>query len=162
MDATYNTNKHNLALAILSGVSNEGKNIILAVAFLSWETAENYSWLLRTLTDMNNRIEPRTIMTDFDSSMCQAIEQTYSKTTHMLCQWHMMQNFKKHFMHLSKRKTGHSKLLYNHIMDTIFCDSPKRFQELQDVIFQNSDLEPQRLHYLRQLFLIKEKWSTAY
>jgi transposase-like protein len=85
MDATYNTNKLNLALSILSGVSNEGKNIILAVAFLSRETAENYSWLLRNLKEMNHGIEPTTIMTDFDSSMCQAIEQTYSKTTHMLC-----------------------------------------------------------------------------
>lgn len=74
MDATYNTNKQNLALAILSGVSNEGKNIILAVAFLSRETADNYSWLLHTLMDMNSGIEPNTIITDFDSSMCQAIE----------------------------------------------------------------------------------------
>ena len=127
MDATYNTNKSNLALAMVSGVSSEGKNIILAVAFLSRETTENYSWMLRSLKEMNNGIEPTTIMTDFDSSMCQAIESTFRSTTHMLCQWHMMQNFKKHFVHLSKRKTGHSKLLYNHIMDTIFCDSPKKF-----------------------------------
>jgi MULE transposase domain len=70
MDATYNTNKQSLALAILSSVSNEGKNIILAVAFLSRETADNYSWLLRSLIEMNNEIEPATIMTDFDSSMC--------------------------------------------------------------------------------------------
>lgn len=74
MDATYNTNKQNLALTILSGVSNQGKNIIMAIAFLSRETAENYSWLLRNLVEMNNGIEPTTIMTDFDSSMCQAIE----------------------------------------------------------------------------------------
>ena len=85
MDATYNTNKSNLALALISGVSNEGKNIILAVAFLSRETSENYCWLLRTLKEMNNEIEPTTIMTDFDSSMCQAIESTLKKTTHLLC-----------------------------------------------------------------------------
>ncbi len=85
MDATYNTNKQNLALAILSGINNEGKNIILAVAFLSRESAENYSWLLSNLVDMNGGTEPTTIMTDFDSSMCAAIESTFSKTTHMLC-----------------------------------------------------------------------------
>ena len=53
MDATYNTNKQNLALTILSGISNEGKNIILAVAFLSRESAENYTWLLKNLTKIN-------------------------------------------------------------------------------------------------------------
>jgi transposase-like protein len=135
MDATYNTNKHNLALAIISGVSSEGKNIIMGVAFLQRESTEHYRWLLNTLVDFSGGIEPTTFMTDFDSSMCGGIEQTFSKTTHLLCQWHMMQNFKKHFVYLSKRKNACAKMLYNHIMDAIFTDSPKRFQELQDIIF---------------------------
>lgn len=42
MDATYKTNKYDLALTIFSGVSSEGKNIILAIAFLSRETADHY------------------------------------------------------------------------------------------------------------------------
>ena len=47
MDATYKTNKYDLALTLLSGVSSEGKNIILAVALLSRETAEHYEWMLK-------------------------------------------------------------------------------------------------------------------
>jgi hypothetical protein len=46
MDATYKTNKHDMALTVFSGVSSEGKNIILAIAFLSRETGEHYRWLL--------------------------------------------------------------------------------------------------------------------
>lgn len=42
MDATYNTNKHNLALGIISGVSSEGKNIIMGIAFLARESTEHY------------------------------------------------------------------------------------------------------------------------
>ena len=42
MDATYNTNKHNLALAIISGISSEGKNIIMGIAFLARETCDHY------------------------------------------------------------------------------------------------------------------------
>jgi hypothetical protein len=49
MDATYNTNKHNLALAIISGISSEGKNIILGIAFLSSESTDHYTWMLKTL-----------------------------------------------------------------------------------------------------------------
>jgi len=90
MDATYNTNKHDLALAIVSGISSEGKNIIMAIAFLARESIEHYQWLLKTLKDFNAGIEPKTIMTDFDSSMCGGIESTYTNTTHLLCQWHMM------------------------------------------------------------------------
>ena len=85
MDATYNTNQLNLALAVVNGISSEGKNLILAVALMKEETAENYTWLLRKLTEMNDNLEPKAIMTDFDASMCQAIETVYTNTTHLLC-----------------------------------------------------------------------------
>lgn len=127
MDATYKTNKHDLALTLMSGVSSEGKNIILAIAFMSRETSCHYTWLLQTLLEFNNGKEPDTIITDFDSSMCQAIEKTFKNTTHLLCQWHMQNNFKKHFVFLNKKKVSSGRLLYNHIIDCIFTESPKRF-----------------------------------
>ena len=46
MDATYCTNRHGLALAMVSGVSSEGRNVLLAVSFLAKETTEHYTWLL--------------------------------------------------------------------------------------------------------------------
>ncbi len=47
MDATYNTNQLNLALTVLTGISSEGKNLILGFAFMARETTENYQWMLR-------------------------------------------------------------------------------------------------------------------
>eukprot|EP00347_Sterkiella_histriomuscorum_P007670 403348024 len=163
MDATYKTNKQDLALTIISSVSGEGRNIILGFAFLSRETAEHYEWLLKNLVEFNNGKEPGTIITDFDSSMCAAIEKEFNKTTHLLCQWHMMQNLKKHFVFLNKTKKLHQKQLYNHIIECIYTPDPKKFQELQDIIFQQSEeLDEQRMSYLRQLFQIKEKWAYAF
>ena len=49
MDATYKTNKHNLALVLISSVNSEGKNILLGVAFLSSESTDNYTWILSNL-----------------------------------------------------------------------------------------------------------------
>ena len=46
MDATFNTNQLGMALAVVSGISSEGKNIILAVALMQRETIDNYVWLL--------------------------------------------------------------------------------------------------------------------
>lgn len=89
-------------------------------------------------------------MTDYDTDMSQAIEMAFDNTTHMICQWHMLQHFKKTFVYLSKRKSANSKLLYNHIVDTIFCESPTRFQELIDLIFTSSnEMEPSKLAHLR-------------
>jgi len=54
-------------------------------------------------------------------------------------------------------------MLYNHIMDAIFTESPARFQQLQDIIFQSPDqLDESKLNYLRGLFQIKEKWASAH
>lgn len=74
-----------LALAVVNGISSEGKNLILAFALMNHETAENYTWLLKKLTEMNEGLEPKCIMTDFDASMCAAIESVYDKTIHLLC-----------------------------------------------------------------------------
>ena len=63
------------------------------------------------------------IITDFDTSICSAVEQVLnSGTTHLLCQWHMLLNLKKHFNFLTRSKSPGAKLLYSHIMDAIFCD----------------------------------------
>jgi len=115
------------------------------------------------MVEFGGGIEPTVFMTDFDSSMCSGIETTFKKTTHLLCQWHMMQNFKKHFMYLSKRKNSCAKMVYNHIMDAIFTENPLHFQRLQDIIFQTPDqLDETKLNYLRGVFQIKEKWASSH
>jgi hypothetical protein len=75
----------------------------------------------------------------------------------------MLENLKIHFGHLAKRKSATSKLLYNYILETVTCDSSKKFTELQDVIFQqNEQLDSANIAYLRKLFQIKQKWALAH
>jgi len=76
----------------------------------------------------------------------------------------MAQNFKKHFIYLNKSKFLSSKQLYNHILDSIqTVDDPDRFQQLADLIFSHHEiLGEEKLKYLRQLFQIKEKWTSAH
>jgi hypothetical protein len=86
MDSVDDTNKHGLTMAIISGISSEGKNVIIGVAFLSSETTENYTWVLKTMLDFQDGLVPKTIMTDFSSVMCNAIEDSFGgNTTHLLC-----------------------------------------------------------------------------
>lgn len=103
---------------------------MMGMAFIARENSENYSWILTQLREMNSGIEPRTVITDFDIPMCSAIEKVYIRSNHFLSQWHMLQHLRKHFTYLAKRKSSTSKLLYNHIIDAIYCDVPKRFIEL--------------------------------
>jgi len=90
MDATYATNPYRMPLVVFSGVNNEGKNCILGFALVKRETMETYAWLLTHLKSFANDEGPQVLLTDFDPSMAGAIERVLPKTTHLLCQWHMM------------------------------------------------------------------------
>ena len=117
---------------------------------------------------MNNNLSPKTILTDYDSAMATAIETTFSRgTTHWLCQWHMMQNFKKHFLYLSNLKGPQSlegRQLYKYLTgDVIFNDNVKNFWKVSEIIFNSEHLlGPERIKYLRQMWQIKEKWTAAF
>ena len=163
MDATYKSNKHNMPLTVISGVDNEGRNIVLAYALMKVEWSETYKWLMQTFLKFVNYEEPGVILTDFDPSMWYGIERTFEHTTHLLCQWHVLNNLKRHFIFLQKKKGAGPKMLYNQIMELIFTPSPKRFQEIQELIFSsNEHLNDHLLQYLRSMFAIKEKWAEAF
>eukprot|EP00347_Sterkiella_histriomuscorum_P023960 403332789 len=164
MDATYKTNFHSLALTVFSGVNNEGKNVVLGFALVKRETLETYKWLLENLLRFNDGIEPTTILTDFDASMCGAIERAFKNSVHLLCQWHMQQNFKKRFLFLKRIHQGQAKLLYKYIVyGLIYEENQKVFETTLNLVFQSVDLiGSHNLEYLQKLMLIKEKWTSAF
>jgi hypothetical protein len=165
MDATYACNMHSMPLVVFSGVSNEGRNVIMGFGLVRRETMETYEWLLSTLSKLNETREPAVLLTDFDASMAGAIERSLPKTTHLLCQWHMMQNLKKNFLFLTKRMNSSSKILYKLIVyDLLFTPDPFKFRKIVESIFfmANELLDDQKISYLRNLLLIKEKWSRAF
>jgi transposase-like protein len=153
-----------MALTVISGINHEGKNIVLGFALVKKETMETYKWIISNLLRFNNGVEPGAILTDFDASMCGAIEQTFEKSTHLLCQWHMQQNLKKHFLYLKRVHQNHAKLLYKYIVyDLLYEESQQLFETYVNIIFQSQDIIGEaKLNYLRNLLMIKEKWSAAY
>jgi len=90
IETSLNTNQLGLGLTLVTGISSEGKNIIMGIALIARETVENYSWILVQLRDMNNGIAPKTVVTDFDIAVSTAIENTYISSSHLIGQWHIM------------------------------------------------------------------------
>jgi transposase-like protein len=76
-------------LTVISGINHEGKNIVLGFALVKRETMDTYKWIISNLLRFNENIEPGVILTDFDASMCGAIESQFKNANHLLCQWHM-------------------------------------------------------------------------
>ena len=116
MDATYAVNPHRMPLIIFTGINCEGKNCVLGYALVRRETKETYVWLLTQFVLLQRGNAPQVLLTDFDPSMSSAIEAVMPDTTHLLCQWHIMQNLKKRFLYLNHKHNGASKLLYKLIV----------------------------------------------
>ncbi|EXX66861.1 hypothetical protein RirG_119720 [Rhizophagus irregularis DAOM 197198w] len=94
IDTTYNTNRFQMMLCIISVVDNNYKSRIIASAIIDDETLDTYRWLFDTILTETG-ISPGVIFTDSDPSMIRAIKEIYPNTHHMLCIFHIDLNLRK-------------------------------------------------------------------
>jgi len=73
-DTTYRTNKYGLICAPFVGINCHWKTTMFACAFITNEKEESFEWLLETFKRSMCQMEPKTIFTDQDKAMGNAIE----------------------------------------------------------------------------------------
>lgn len=74
------------------GVNHHRQNALFGCAFLLDETTESFKWLFKSFLESMGNQPPRTIFTDQDQAMSNAIEQMLPNTRHRLCLWHIGKN----------------------------------------------------------------------
>jgi hypothetical protein len=94
LDTTYNTNKFQMMLCIITVVDNNYKTRIVACAIIEDETLDTYRWIFDTLLT-ETEVYPGVIFTDSDPSMSRAIKEIYPNTHHLLCIFHIDLNLRK-------------------------------------------------------------------
>ncbi len=94
IDTTYNTNRFQMMLCIISVVDNNYKSQIVTSAIIDDETLDTYRWLFDTILTETG-ISPGVIFTDSDPSMIQSIKEIYPNTKHLLCIFHIDLNLRK-------------------------------------------------------------------
>jgi hypothetical protein len=84
-----------MPLLNIGGATNNNMTIQVAVCFLSEESEPDYDWsmeqLFNCITDQKVR-KPRTIITDRELALINAIVKRFQFSKHILCQWHVSQN----------------------------------------------------------------------
>jgi len=85
MDVTYNINKYNIPLLIFTDIAFDGRNICFGMACINDETAETYSWALKSFFTVH-KTRPKLIVTDGDLALCEAINIHKQDSHHFLCQ----------------------------------------------------------------------------
>lgn len=99
-DTTYKKNKEGRPFAMFVGVNHYKQTTIFGAALLYDETTETFRWLFNTFVKAMNRKKPKTVLTDQDEAMANALDVEWPETYHRLCVWHMYQNAAKHLHHV--------------------------------------------------------------
>ncbi|CAB4385824.1 unnamed protein product [Rhizophagus irregularis] len=94
LDTTYNTNRFQMMLCILTVIDNNYKTRIVASAIIEDETLDTYRWIFDTILTETG-VYPRVIFTDSDPSMIHSIKEIYPNTQHLLCIFHIDLNLRK-------------------------------------------------------------------
>jgi hypothetical protein len=89
LDSTYKTNQFGMPLLNIRGVTDNDMTIQIAICFLYQETEPAYNWALDQLRHVLNKggiEEPRTIISDREKALINAVSKSFPSTKHTLCQ----------------------------------------------------------------------------
>ncbi|PIA43944.1 hypothetical protein AQUCO_01800179v1 [Aquilegia coerulea] len=152
-DSTYRTNRYDMPLVVFAGVNNHRHTVIYALALMNNETIDSYEWALKTFLAAMDGIAPKSVITDGDAAIRNAIENVFPKSKHRLCVWHVVQNaitnvwtdgFVKGFV------------------EAMFCKGPpdafeKKWAEL---LIEYKTVAEQK--WVHNIYEKKEMWAEAY
>ena len=94
VDSTYNTNRFQMILCIITVVDNNYRTRIVACAIIEDKTMDTYKWIFDSILKETD-ISSRTIFSDSDPSLIRSIKDIYPNTHHLLCIFHIDLNLRK-------------------------------------------------------------------
>src|SRR3954470_21782196 len=95
-DNTCKTNKYNMYLSVFLVKDNYGRFRNIANALVEDELASTYIWILQCLKKATDDTIPKSIWTDSEPGLINAISQVFPNTPHFYCMFHIWQNIIKH------------------------------------------------------------------
>ncbi|XP_052196221.1 protein FAR1-RELATED SEQUENCE 5-like [Diospyros lotus] len=156
-DTTYRLSKDCRPFAPFIGVNHHKQMVIFGAALLYDETFESFKWLFQTFLEAMSRKKPKTILTDHDPAMAEAIDSVFPETHHRLCAWHVYQNALKHLsqviLQLDSFANDLSCCIFSHDEEQEFIDAWKAMLEVYD-LWENE--------WLDGIFRERERWAMPY
>jgi hypothetical protein len=156
VDTTYNTNRFQLMLCIITIIDNNYKTRIVACAIIDDETLDTYRWIFDTMLTETG-VSPGVIFTDSDPSMIRSIKEIYPNTHHMLCIFHIDLNLRKKL----KTKLGNK---FEEFRQKFYTCRNSLCEDLFELRWnQLVDQYPAAAKYLSDtLYVNKESWAIPW
>jgi len=159
IDSTYRINLYNIPLIVYSGIDSGGRNIIFGLALVNNETELTHQWCLNEFFSVHKKL-PLLCITDQDLALGAVLDKEYPQVNHFLCQWHIIQNLKKHFSYLQNMKL---KAIYDKILLLPKISSVEQYEESYQEIAKDlkSKNYMKSLEYLERVNKLKLKWANC-
>ena len=157
IDSTYNTNQYSIPLVIISGLDNNFRNVLFALALVNDEKKETFSWIFNCFLKENRK--PRLIITDGDKALCSVISSEFKDINHRICCWHMCRNLRKNFNFLKAED--------QEIKDKIFSlpllpDGIKFELAVNEILkYLTEQNLTKSKDYLDEILTYKHKWAVS-
>ncbi|XP_050365545.1 protein FAR1-RELATED SEQUENCE 5-like [Argentina anserina] len=93
LDSTYKTNVYGMPLLVFVGANNHRASVVFGCALLADEREESFCWAIQTfLQSMEGVDMPKSVVTDGDERLINAVEIHIPEARHRLCSWHIGRN----------------------------------------------------------------------
>jgi len=160
LDSTYRVNKYKLPVVVFSGFTHTGRNCIFGIGIVNNETESTYQWLISQFFTAHRAL-CSIIVSDHDPAMEAVLDKHYKNISHLLCRWHILQNFAKNFSYLAGMKLTNVRekilaLPYVELKE----DFEQNFSDIKKVL-EEKKFE-KSLSYLNKMYQIKRKWVEAF
>uniref|UniRef100_A0A803N405 Protein FAR1-RELATED SEQUENCE n=1 Tax=Chenopodium quinoa TaxID=63459 RepID=A0A803N405_CHEQI len=156
-DITCKKQKDGRPFAMFVGVNHHKQTIIFGVALLYDETTKTFNWIFDTFVKAMHGKKPKTILTDQDQAMANALSTKWPETYHRLCVWHMYQNAAKHLHHVFEKFKDFAKYFSSCVYD---YDDEADFIDAWDNMLVKYDLVGNS--WLEWVYNLREKWALVY
>ena len=92
LDCTYKTNRFNMPLLNIIGITSLGHNFWVAFYFLYSEKEGDFVWVMHCIKALYSRIGrqcPKIVLTDRALAVINALREVLPAAKHLLCFWHI-------------------------------------------------------------------------
>ncbi|XP_072970800.1 protein FAR1-RELATED SEQUENCE 5-like isoform X1 [Typha angustifolia] len=156
-DVIFRNNKGFRPFASFVGFNHHGETVLFGAALLYDETFESFQWLFETFLHAMSGKKPKTIFTDQDGIIANAISLVMPEAYHGICIWRLKENAMKHLNHLFRGDCDFKQEFKACIND---YEEDMEFLTAWDAMINKHNLRDNI--WLQKLFEEKDKWAKPY
>ncbi|XP_042969004.1 protein FAR1-RELATED SEQUENCE 5-like [Carya illinoinensis] len=156
-DTTYLTNRYGMLFAPFVGVNHHGKSILLGAGLISSQDTETFTWLFQIWLQCMDGIAPKSIITNQDRAMKNAIAIVFPETRHTFCLWHILKKVPEKLGSYATYKSGLKTQLMKCVYDT---QTIEEFGKCWAEFISTYEL--QENGWLESLYAEREHWVLVF